>query len=383
MLLLAIVCLPCLLCLVSLILYALRERKDYTQQVFTFLFLLGTVYFFTSATLEVAYFNKTLVDADDLVFQYFAPLLVASLYLYLRTLYQKRMFTYSSIGLALPGIFIGTGNLFIHIVRDNATAEYVQTAEAIHRYWMDFAFRPVLAIMIIIVLVTMVRSLVSSGFSFRKYADFWLHGGEETLPHIQTFSLFFVLIGSSFKVSLGYPFFVDHPSFTATVAIVNSVMISFMSISGLIWQESSVTLKELITFSKASSSHSLGLPEDESMLADDTRYAEIHQKLNSLMKDDKYYLVRGVSLESTAVRLGTTPSNVNRYLKAAFRCSFQEYIEFMRVRHAKILMETHPEYALVIIAEESGFVNMKSFNACFAKLEGMRPKEWYKENIEC
>jgi AraC-like DNA-binding protein/mannose-6-phosphate isomerase-like protein (cupin superfamily) len=83
----------------------------------------------------------------------------------------------------------------------------------------------------------------------------------------------------------------------------------------------------------------------------------------------------GINLQQTAHDLGLCSSHISRSFKKGIGCTFNEYVNQLRVEKAKRLLENEaiPIYEIV---SECGFGNQRSLDRAFKKLTNMTPKEY-------
>jgi AraC-like DNA-binding protein len=103
-----------------------------------------------------------------------------------------------------------------------------------------------------------------------------------------------------------------------------------------------------------------------------------HDKENTLRKVlvfVRQHFDKGINLEETARELGLSSSHLSRSFKKAIGCTFNEYVNRLRVEKSKRLLrrDLAPIYD---IAAECGFGNQRSFNRSFKHFMAMTPLEY-------
>jgi len=86
-----------------------------------------------------------------------------------------------------------------------------------------------------------------------------------------------------------------------------------------------------------------------------------------------------ISLKMVAKEVGVDPCHLSRTFSQKIPCGFLRYVQEIRMEYAKELL-IHSAKSIYVIAEESGFPNLRSFNRIFKNTTGMSPGE-YRKNI--
>lgn len=103
-------------------------------------------------------------------------------------------------------------------------------------------------------------------------------------------------------------------------------------------------------------------------------------KIEQLMNDEHYYLTHNLTIMDVSQKVGACRTYISRYINTKFGCSFSDYINKMRVEHAKQLLLQSDYIKMIHIADDSGFSSEQSFYRNFNKFTGMSPSEWVKKN---
>ncbi len=124
--------------------------------------------------------------------------------------------------------------------------------------------------------------------------------------------------------------------------------------------------------------------------------ALIHQILFSLMQENVSHLVGSntalramkaasdymeqnyrekITVEELAVRSGYSASHFARVFTKVYDTSPIQYVNQIRIMHAKNLLRTG-QYTIAEIAQECGFSNVYYFSRCFKQITGTTPAKW-------
>lgn len=106
----------------------------------------------------------------------------------------------------------------------------------------------------------------------------------------------------------------------------------------------------------------------------------VGQKIEMLMVERHYYLKKDLKIGDIVKAVGSNRTYVSNYINTTYACSFSDYMNSLRIEHAKHLLASSPRGTkLSQIAEESGYANEQSFYRNFKKFVGMTPAEWLSE----
>lgn len=118
----------------------------------------------------------------------------------------------------------------------------------------------------------------------------------------------------------------------------------------------------------------LAKSEEENLL-------NIYLSIERLMKEEKLYREKDISLESIAAKLATNRSYVSKAINAYAENTFYNYINIYRVEEATaILSDITKEIPLKTLADELGYNSISSFYRAFQKETGCPPAK-YREQI--
>ena len=106
----------------------------------------------------------------------------------------------------------------------------------------------------------------------------------------------------------------------------------------------------------------------------------LRERLERLMAQERLYLNPQLKLSDLVRRLSSNRNYVYQALNVEMGMSFAEYVNKLRVDHAKRLMEEQHELSVGDVAMLSGFASNVSFYRNFKYYCGCSPKE-YKKNL--
>ncbi len=82
-----------------------------------------------------------------------------------------------------------------------------------------------------------------------------------------------------------------------------------------------------------------------------------------------------ITVEELAERSGYSPSHFARVFTKVYDTSPIQYVNQIRIMHAKNLLRTG-QYTIAEIAQECGFSNVYYFSRCFKQITGTTPAKW-------
>ena len=115
-------------------------------------------------------------------------------------------------------------------------------------------------------------------------------------------------------------------------------------------------------------------PTESSELLD--RVDHLAQALRKYMEVDMAFLQPDITIEKVSARLGTNRFYISRLVNVEQSMSFRDYVNSLRIEHAKVFMSAHPEATQEQIAEECGFSSASYFNRKFKQITGRSPQDW-------
>lgn len=94
--------------------------------------------------------------------------------------------------------------------------------------------------------------------------------------------------------------------------------------------------------------------------------------------DKELFLDPNITLEDTAKELGVPKHVLSQYLNKKLQKSFSTFINELRIKKAKELLQTKTNFTIEGIGYESGFNSKSTFFTAFKKLTGQTPSEYQK-----
>lgn len=103
----------------------------------------------------------------------------------------------------------------------------------------------------------------------------------------------------------------------------------------------------------------------------------IGRKIEVLMKEQQIFLTKNLKITDVVKAIGSNRTYVSNYINATYHCSFSDYVNQLRIEHAKSLLRSvDTDTKLATIAETSGYSSESAFYRNFQKVTGMTPNEF-------
>jgi AraC-like DNA-binding protein len=116
------------------------------------------------------------------------------------------------------------------------------------------------------------------------------------------------------------------------------------------------------------------VPTAERLLTQGERI--IAAKLENLLEEEKLYREMGFSRSDLANRLEIAESRLSTIINRHFGCNFNVWVNRKRVAEAQTRLRAEPKTQITVIAFESGFNSIATFNRVFKEIVGISPTEW-------
>jgi len=96
--------------------------------------------------------------------------------------------------------------------------------------------------------------------------------------------------------------------------------------------------------------------------------------------DGKYYLASGVNIEEIAQLLKISRTSLSNLINKEEGVNFNTWINMLRIKKAKELFITNPEFTISQVAEQVGFTEQSNFSRQFKLITNQSPSEWRQQN---
>lgn len=97
--------------------------------------------------------------------------------------------------------------------------------------------------------------------------------------------------------------------------------------------------------------------------------------------DAKGFVRQGLTIVQLAQELYTNRTYLSGYINSRYHMSFREWVNSLRLEHAKHLLATQPELNITDVAQRAGFISLSNFTRLFTANVGTTPGRWRRENM--
>lgn len=216
-------------------------------------------------------------------------------------------------------------------------------------------------------------------FGFRKlhtfdqevanvYAD--TEGRDTTAVKHLLIAFVITSICSAIANTLGRQYFAQNDWMIFTILTPFAVMLFALSYTGF---TRNFTFEQLVMDSEDYS----GLPLGSTLTMED---GEVGKRIDQLFKTQQIYLTPNFKIGDLAKATGVCRTYISTYINQTKGMSFSDYINSLRVEHAKtLLLASNANTKIYCIATQAGFSSLQSFYRNFHKFTGMKPMEWMNQ----
>ena len=107
---------------------------------------------------------------------------------------------------------------------------------------------------------------------------------------------------------------------------------------------------------------------------------KIGKSIDQLLITQQLYLTPNFKISDLAKATGICRTYISTYINQTKGMSFSDYINSLRVEHAKtLLLNSNANTKIYSIATQAGFSSLQSFYRNFHKFTGMKPMEWMNQ----
>lgn len=170
--------------------------------------------------------------------------------------------------------------------------------------------------------------------------------------------------------ALGRPYFAQNDWMTLAAITPFSVMLFTISYIGF---TRDFPYEQFVEDSR----ENIGPPSEATPAMEESK---VGKSIGEFLVAQQLYLTPNLKIGDVAKATGICRTYISNYMNQTKGMSFSDYINSLRVEHAKTLLSQNTENAkIVTIATRSGFSSEQSFYRNFHKFTGMKPLEWVKQ----
>lgn len=198
------------------------------------------------------------------------------------------------------------------------------------------------------------------------YAD--MEGRDTTAVYHLLIAIICVSVLSGVANSLGKAFFGESLYLLIPISLAFTVILYALN---FICYHRRFTIDELVKESiEGETANEPVAPEDSELIG---------RKIEALMMEQRIFLTKNLKITDVVKAIGSNRTYVSNYINTTYQCSFSDYVNQLRIEHAKTLLQSsEPDTKLATIAEASGYSSESAFYRNFQKVTGMTPTEFKK-----
>lgn len=340
---------PFFVCLFWLITFITHYRKcDTAKRILTwFLFTCVVLYF-----CHALFFTIGLPHPMECLWTLCSLSVYPIYYVYICNLVSRPNAPQKLFLILLPGIIV-------------ATAKYLFPGDAV-----DDARKLLFTVQIFVVIYFGYRKL----YAFDKelanvYAD--TEGRDTTAVKHLLIAFFLTSLFSAIANALGRHYFAQSDWMVLLALTPFSIMLFALSYIGF---TRNFSFEQFVEDSKDNTEQSTGATSV-------TEEKEIGSSIEQLIIAQQLYLTHNLKIGDVAKATGICRTYISNYINQTKGTSFSDYINNLRIEHAKTLLSQNAENTkIVTIATRSGFSSEQSFYRNFHKFTGMKPLEWVEKS---
>lgn len=416
MLLSAALLLPCIICVIWGLILLFYRGKSFSQKVLLAFLLLNAAFFFINAhylSSEVDYVTLVVLGIISRFITLCLPPLAYIYLLSVRGERPRKWLYHVSISVPLLMGFMSALVTFL-MGMDNA-AQFLRDLDLNGGLMPpEYADQPlfraqqaicskfhnaILLIEMALLFSSIIYRLVTSRSEVWKIVPFFT-GKHRSSPYSALSCLLvIVLIVSGVKIGLGRTFLCTHTGLSAALSITLAVVMFCIGYVGCWFSDADFTWRDLTETNNLNRRTAKDAPaldeEDKSFLeketqeieSEDIKFEEIKEFEDKLkptlllqfikfMSSKKPYLNTGFTISEVSEALNTNRTYISMLVNQNFNMTFRDYVNSLRINHAKELILEGPEEFPEDIAIRSGFTSDYQFVKKFKQNEGMSPRAW-------
>ena len=295
----------------------------------------------------------------------------ALLYLYANSLIRKDFRVRASHRLhifPLLGYFVFL--VFAYYIQEQSTK-----SEIIHLYFFDLQWHFVTSDTLIKI-IRLVYFLLALNL-IKKYRE-QLKQSRSSIEDVDLTWLKILVLGFSIVALIGVIL-----SLAKVLTLFVEIKVVWLMFLGLTTYYATLFLVCSLWFFSALNISSVAELKDraEESHADYQADPEYIERIERIMGEQKPYLIPNINFDSLSEKLDIPPRELSFTLNGHFKMNFYEFINFYRIREAKLILASkeHLDKTITDIFHHVGFNSKSVFNVFFKKYTGMTPSEFRKQ----
>ena len=177
---------------------------------------------------------------------------------------------------------------------------------------------------------------------------------------------------------------IDQPLLICALSLVQATILYALFYSSLFADRITVSRTEFFhpfcTLHNASENQNCNNAKVAAAKPESHTYNKFTDELARILITEKGYLDPELTIDKLSEDMHTNRTYISKIVNNNFHVSFREFLNNLRIEHAKQLLEENPETTIESIALNSGFLTASQFNRKFKESEGLSPRLWQATN---
>ena len=364
----------------------LTKKHNTTQTLFTITLALCGIHILAEGIYITPNVKVSHIALINMVRQISAPIVLPIIALYVRALCGKRLMNWAtvvwfvliisqSVAIILFMVLLGEqhANDFVQALRLNQGL--TQFNGPIYSYYrlicVDW-YNLLLFIQMVYITIAAIVLFRKSHYKFRDIKEVWLGQSARIMAIIAPVIVALMAICIARRL-LGEQYLISHPTVSAPLMLCMALIAHIASYT--------------CHMKRTDPSEIVNEDDEYIMLSATVRntypiepgnhsYAQMCQRLDKLVDQDKIYLFASITLSFMAYKMNTSTAYLTWLIKQRYNMRFREFVNHHRIEYAKSILRDKPEATLEYIASQSGYLSTSAFSKNFQQKMGLPPRLW-------
>lgn len=393
---------PSIICLLFTLMLCFKHNKS--RKLTALQLLLGTLtlFYFTCSIYAKPIHNLTHFMIQDSISEGISIIVPGIMLVYLRLLdpqpkSNNRILMYLVISV---GIFMTLASLLFYgimgaenaekfILAANQTTGFPEEYKGERLYeaytLINFGlYYVIITIEILLLAGHIAVSMLHANLKYNHLIGFFKQKNSSKILAIQSFLILLVTILGAVRMILSikdYAFDEDQNLVIAVaiLSVLNGIFAFFLGYVGFWSDYEEVSLTALLNPFAQIQPKMPTMGEELEM--SEQSYQILKAKFDEMMHNDKAFLDPDLSIDSLSKKLESNRTYISKIVNVQYKTDFRNYINILRINHAKSLISEDPDASMEYIALKSGFKTLSQFSRKFKEIDGDTPRHWEKYNV--
>lgn len=396
-----IVQLPFSVCAVWLIFVLLKSHKNHSQHLLIWVLAILTITFLCGSSHMSPYPDYHRIVIYDIVMRFTTLAVFPLICFYIRSLFDETGERPVSYLLFLPAILISTSSIVVtSLLGISHSAQLLESIykatvipgalDELERYYFVLSFRLYhlfFFILLSLSLVFVFSKLFAGKFKFVHVISF-LRGRKNSFAAnilCLFFIIFFVLWGIC--ITFGTVFMNPMSPWSTIWAFVTSIVLFLIGYVASVpalpggYLNMERLRHPFNTVTQTPQEYLQGIDSGPVANNSISGYDKIMDSFKELMVTNQCFLDPTLTIDDIAHKLNSNRTYVSKLVNIYYGMPFRDYLNKLRIDHAKQLIKDEPDAVIDYISAKSGFQSSTQFIRKFKESEGVTPAVW-RDNLK-